>query len=128
MDTLNYNEVFKFMRDFGIDCINRCNELIIDEPTNTYVGINGCKDIEDVKLYVVYAICRPIGKGLGVKAANRILNKFNNYFNVNLTREDMRLMYAELCYESKLDQFRDFIKRGFPIDGLKDFEGSNYAN
>lgn len=34
---LDYNEVFDFMQEFGIDLINRYQELIIDEPTNTYL-------------------------------------------------------------------------------------------
>lgn len=117
--TLNYNEVFQFMREFGVDFINRYNELIIDEPTNTYVGIENCKDIEDVKTYVVFALCRPIGKGLEDYPAKRLLNRFNNYFGTELTREDMRLMYGELCYTHKLNEFKDFIKRGFPINELK---------
>jgi hypothetical protein len=118
-ETLNYNEVFQFMRDFGVDFLNRYEELIIDEPTNTYVCIKNCKNIEDVKLYVVFSLCRPIGKGLEDKPATRILGRFNKYFNTNLTREDMRLMYGELCYETKLDHFKDFIRRGFPMEELK---------
>ncbi len=116
---LNYNEVVQFMKEFKVDSMNRFGELIIDEPTNTYTVINDCKDIEDVKLRVVYSLCRPIGKGLEERAANRLLKRLNDYFNVNLTRDDMRLMYGELCYESKLGVFRDFIKRGFPMGELK---------
>jgi hypothetical protein len=117
--SLDYNEVFQFMKDFGIDYINRYNELIIDETTNTYVGIRYCNNIDDVKTYVVFALCRPIGKVLEDKPAKRLLNRFNNYFGTELTREDMLLMYGELCYESKLGEFRDFIKRGFPMSELK---------
>ncbi|MBM4765456.1 hypothetical protein [Bacillus sp. B15-48] len=117
---LDYNEVVKFMKDFEVDLFNRFGELIIDEPTNTYTSIKKCKDIEEVELRVVYSLCRPIGKGLEQKDANRLLRKFNKYFNVNLTRSDLRLMYGELCYERKLDEFKDFIKRGFPINELKE--------
>ncbi len=120
MLSLDFNEVVKFMREFGVDLLNRYGELIIDEPTNTYVYINPCKDIEDVKTYVVFALCRPIGKGLDKKDANRLLRRINKYFKVNLSREDMRQMYAQLCYTDKLDDFKDFIKRGFPIDELKE--------
>lgn len=116
---LDYNELFQFMKDFEVDLLNRFGELIIDEPTNTYVSIKKCKDIEEVKLYVVYSLCRPIGKGLDKQPAERLLKRFNKYFNVNLTREDMKLMYGKLCYESKLDEFKDFIRQGFPIGKLK---------
>ena len=116
---LNYNEVFQFMSDFGVDLLNRYEELIIDEPTNTYVSIKNCNDIEDVKTYVVFALCRPIGKGLEEKASTRLLNRVNAYFNVNLTKQDMHLMYQELCYTSKLETFKYFIKRGFPMNELK---------
>ena len=115
---LDYNEVFKFMTDFGVDFINRYGELIIDQPTNTYTTIKGCKDIEDVKTYVVFSLCRPIGKGLEDKAATRLLKRVNNYFNVNLTKEDVRLMYQELCYTSKVEEFKSFINRGFPMNEL----------
>ncbi|WP_310877037.1 hypothetical protein [Priestia megaterium] len=117
--SLDYNEVFKFMREFGADFINSGGELIIDEPTNTYAIIENCKDIEEVKVYVVYALCRPIGKGLDERPAKRLLKRVNNYFNVNLTRQDMRLMYGELCYRHKLDEFKSFIDRGFPIEELR---------
>lgn len=118
--TLDFNEVVKFMREFGVDLLNRYGELIIDEPTNTYVYINKCKDIEDVKTYVVYALCRPIGKGLDKKDADRLLHRVNKYFKVNLSRKDMLTMYARLCYVDKLEEFKDFIKRGFPIEELKE--------
>lgn len=120
MMTLDFNEVVKFMREFGVDLLNRYGELIIDEPTNTYVYINKCKDIEDVKTYVVYALCRPIGKGLDKKDADRLLHRVNKYFKVNLSRKDMLTMYARLCYVDKLEEFKDFIKRGFPIEELKE--------
>ncbi|PLS19210.1 hypothetical protein CVD28_02025 [Bacillus sp. M6-12] len=119
-ESLNYNEVMQFMKEFKVDLINRFDELIIDEPTNTYVGIGRCKDMEDVKTYVVYALCRPIGKGLDDTSATRLLNRVNSYFQTNLTKQDMRLMYNKLCSVSKLEEFKDFIKRGFPMQELED--------
>ena len=114
-NTLDYNEVFKFMEEFGADFINAYNELIIHEPTNTYVGLWNCKNIEDVKVMVVFALCRPIGKGLEKQHANMLLKRVNKYFEMDLTREDMHLMYGELCYMDKLDEFKSFIERGFPM-------------
>lgn len=116
----NYNGVIQFMKEFGIDVFNRFDELIIDMKTNTYAYIGGCKDIDDVKTRVVYALCRPIGKGLDDKDADRLLDKFNKYFNVNLSKDDMLLMYQELCYVSKLDEFKKFMLKGFPIHELED--------
>ncbi len=116
---INYNEVMQFMKKFEVDLINRFDELIIDEPTNTYVSIKNCKDIKDVEIYVVFALCRPIGKGLSSTESSRLLNRVNKYFDASLSKEDMRLMYQELCYASKLDKLKDFIKRGFPIEELK---------
>ena len=116
---LDYNEVFQFMKEFEVDLLNRFGELIIDEPTNTYVTIKDCNDIEEVKTYVVFALCRPISKGLGEQASSRLLKRLNDYFNVNLTKQDCLLMYRDLCSVSKLEKFKDFIKRGFPIDELK---------
>lgn len=117
--TLDYNEVFQFMKEFGIDILNSYEELIIDEPSNTYTSIKYCQNIEDVKTHVVFSLCRPIGKGLNDRAASRLLKKLNKYFGVNLTKNDMLLMYQELCYESKLQEFKEFIKRGFPIEELE---------
>jgi hypothetical protein len=117
--TLDYNEVFRFMREFGIDVINKFDELIIDMTTNTYTYIGDCKDIEDIKTRVVFSLCRPIGKGLEERHAKRLLKNFNKYFEVDLTREDLLLMYQELCYTSKSEEFKDFIKQGFPIDELR---------
>lgn len=119
---LDYNEVFKFMKEFNIDILNRYEELIIDEPTNTYTNISRCRNLDDIKLQVVYTLCRPIGKGLDNRTATRLLKNLNTYFKSNLTKEDMRLMYQELCYETKLAEFKDFIKRGFPMDELRKVE------
>lgn len=124
--SLNYNEVIQFMKDFEIDFLNRYDELIIHEPTNTYSTIKGCKDIEEVKLCVVYAICRPIGKGLEKKDANRLLHKFNKYFKVNLSRKDFLLMYAKLCYIDKFEEFKYFMRRGFPINELREMKSCRY--
>ncbi|MET3657872.1 hypothetical protein [Sporosarcina psychrophila] len=116
---LDYNEVFQFMKDFGINVLNQFEELIIDVKTNTYATISDCKDIEDVKTKVVFNLCRPIGKGLEKKDADRLLEKFNRYFKVELTKEDMRLMYGELCFMNKLADFKSFIQRGFPMSELR---------
>ena len=116
--TLDYNEVFTFMKEFEVDVLNRFGELIIDEPTNTYVTIKDCKDLEDVKTYVVFALCRPIGKGLGEQASSRLLKRLNGYFNTKLTKQDCLLMYSELCYVRKLEEFKSFISRGFPMSEL----------
>lgn len=116
---LDYNEVFQYMQDFGIDFINRHNEMIIDYKTNTYTDLKECENIEDVKMRVVFSLCRPIGKGLELREANMLLKRINDYYSTGLTREDMRLMYQELCYRHKFDEFKSFIKRGFPLKELK---------
>lgn len=116
---LDYNEVFKFMQEFGINVLNQFNELIIDVPSNTYADIKECETIEDVKMIVVFNLCRPIGKGLEKKKANLLLEKLNGYFQTELSRDDLHLMYAELCYRDKFEEFKDFIRRGFPIDELR---------
>jgi hypothetical protein len=116
---LDYNEVFQFMREFGIDILNKYNELIIDNKWNIYTNLDSCKDLEDVKTHVVLSLCRPIGKGLDEKDAKRLLHKVNKYFKTNLTRQDMRLIYQELCYSSKLEESKSFIKRGFPMNELE---------
>ncbi|PKH09826.1 hypothetical protein [Planomicrobium sp. MB-3u-38] len=117
-EELDYSEVFKFMQEFQVDYLNRYQEMIIDEPTNTYVSIKTCKDMDDVKTFVVFALCRPIGKGLEKRKANMLLKRVNQYFEMDLTREDMHLMYGELCYLDKFEKFKDFIKRGFPMHEL----------
>ncbi len=115
---LDYNELVQFMKDFKVDYMNRFGELIIDDTTNTYATINHCKDMGDVEVAVVYALCRPIGKGLKKMPATRLLNNLNRYFDTELTRDDMHLMYRELCYADKLDEFKDFVARGFPMNEL----------
>lgn len=119
---LDFNEVVKFMKEFKVDLLNRYGELIIDEPTNTYVSIDSCEDIEDVKTYVVFALCRPIYKGLDDKSSSRLLSRVNEYFNVNLTKQDMGEMYQKLCYRSKLGEFKAFVKLGFPMERLRNFD------
>jgi hypothetical protein len=117
--SVNYNEVVRFMKDFGIDILNRFDELIIDVKTNTYTYIGECSTFEDVQVRVVYALCRPIGKGLGDKDAERLLKRLNEYFFSSLSKEDMLLMYQKLCYVSKIEEFKEFIANGFPMEELK---------
>lgn len=107
------------MKSYGIHTLTYNKELIIDEPTNTYAYIGDCENIEDVEMRVVFNLCRPIGKGLELREANMLLKRLNDYYSTNLSREDMRLMYGELCYRHKFDEFKSFIRRGFPIEELK---------
>ena len=118
--SLDYNEIFKFMRGIDADYLNPYGEIIIDEKSNTYAIIKDCETIEDVKMRVVFALCRPIGKGLEERPAKRLLKNLNKYFETELSRADMRLIYQELCYSSKQEEFKDFIKRGFPIKELEE--------
>lgn len=118
-ETLDYNQVFQFMQAFPVDYINKYGEMIIDEKTNMYSTFKDAKDFDDVLTHVVFSLCRPIAKGLEKKDAKRMLHRVNKYFKVNLTREDFDEMYGELCYMDKFDQFKDFIKRGFPMDELR---------
>lgn len=119
-DNLNMNEVFNFLQEFRCDFINFAGEIIIDNLTNTYTSIINCESMDDVKAKVLMSMCRPIGKGLELKHANRLLERFNKYFNTTLTRNDMLKIYRDLCYSSKLEENKDFIKRGFPVHELKD--------
>ncbi|MFK3936591.1 hypothetical protein ACI2JA_03620 [Alkalihalobacillus sp. NPDC078783] len=118
---LNLNEVYQFMKDFKIDYLNNRDELIIDDNTDTYVSISDCRTIDEVKTWVVFAMSRPIGKGLQSKDAERLLKRLNDYFNVNLTRKDMRSIYIVLCYIGKVKEFEEFIKRGFPMEDLNNY-------
>ena len=119
-NTLDYNEVFQFMQEYGINILNQWNELIINNHWNIYTNLNGCSNIEDVKAQVILAVCRPIGKGLDEKDAERELEKVNKYFVADLTRKDMRLIYTHLCYSDKLEEVKEFIKNGFPMATLAD--------
>jgi len=115
---LNYNQVLEFMKNFEVDYINRFDEMIIDHFTNTYVYIGGCHDIDDIVMRTVYAMARPIGKGLEESHAIRLLNKINNYFKISLTCGDMLTIYEELCYERKLPQFKKFVMNGMPMEEI----------
>lgn len=115
---LNYNEVLTFMKEFGVDCMTSNGELVFDIGTNTYADINHCRDIDDVKGTTIYNLCRPIGKGLDNQTANMLLSRVNDYFKTDLSRDDMRLMYRELCYRDKFEEFKSFVKRGFPMEEL----------
>ena len=116
---MDYNEVVAFMKAFKVDVLNRFDELIFDVPTKTFVSIDQCETIEDVIYISVFALCRPIGKELEEKDANRILSRMNAYFKTALTRNDLLLMYEKLCYLEKEREFKAFIAKGFPMEELK---------
>lgn len=115
---LDCNELYAFMVDFEIDILNRFGELIVDEPTNTSLSINSCESIDDVKVCVLFALCRPIGKGLSDRDSDRVRSKVNRYFGTELTQEDFVVIYEELCSETKLEEFKSFMDRGLPMSEL----------
>ena len=129
-ENLNYAEVFRFMKEYGCDCINENNELIIDLKTNTYTYLGDAPTIEHVKAKVLMSVCRPIYKGLPPRQANQFLRRFNDYFKTELTRDDMGLIYQHLCYGHMIIENVDFIQRGFPMNELKRMsaEGITYAD
>ena len=118
---MNYDQIMSLMRLFPIDYLNRFDELIIDEKTNIYSYIGGCESIEDVEACLILSLCRPIGKGLDKNDANRLLERVNGYFCVELTREDMLSIYTHLCYADYVKQVKKFIEDGFPIDRIKQY-------
>jgi len=75
------------MQNYGINVSNQFNELIIDVASNTYADIKECENIEDMKMVVVFNLCRQIGKGL---------EKLNKYFHTELSREDLHFGYPSL--------------------------------
>lgn len=119
---VDYEEVFEFMSEFGVAIMTHKKELILDEKNNVFATVEGCSDMWEVKTRVTSAVCRPIGKGLSVRDANRLLEKFNKYFKSKLTREDMLLIYQKLDYERTMNEFKGFVKRGFPMNELKETE------
>ncbi|MEN0587142.1 hypothetical protein [Kurthia gibsonii] len=121
--TLKQEEVFQFMKKFGAEFINYNNELIIDLDYNIYFSLNNCHSIADVEASTLLALCRPIGKGIRYKKRKwrDLLKRFNSYFNCELTREDMREIYGELCYSGMLKVTSQFIEEGFQMDQLQKY-------
>lgn len=119
-NTLNYLEVLSFMRAFDADFITAKNELYVDERTNVFISLHDCKTIEDVEYKVIYELCRPIGFGLEKREAKRLLKKINNFYNVKLSRKDMRTLYSKMCFVDTEDAFKSFISRGFPMGELRE--------
>lgn len=120
---LKLEEVFTFMKKFGADFINSNNELIIDLDYNIYFSLNNCKTIEDVEASTVLVLCRPIGKGIRYEKRKwrDLLKRFNTYFKCELTREDMREIYSELCYSGMMEGMKLFISDGFKMDQIKKY-------
>lgn len=123
--TLQYQEVFGFMKKFGTEFINYNNELIIDLDYNIYISLNTCETLADVEASALLVLCRPIGKGIQYEKRKwkTLLNQFNSYFGCELTRKDMCEIYGELCYTGMLEALQKFIADGFPMDNLQ-----KYAN
>lgn len=123
--TLQYQEVFTFMKKFGADYINSNNELILDFDYNIFFSLNTCNTLEDVEASTLLVLCRPIGKGIRYEKRKwkTLLNQFNSYFGCELTREDMYEIYVELCYTGMLEALHKLIADDFPMDNLQ-----KYAN
>lgn len=127
---LTQEELFRFMKKFGADFINSNNELIIDFDYNIYFSLNNCKTIEDVEASSLLVLCRPIGKGIRYEKRKwrELLKRFNTYFKCELTREDMREIYGELCYSGMLEALKQFIADGFKMDQLEKYAKMRVKN
>lgn len=120
---MEHNEIIKFMRDFGCDFINRNNEMIIDLDYNIYFSLNICDSVQDMEIYALLVLCRPIGKGIEYRKRKwrELLKRFNDYFKIELTREDMYEIYVHLCYLNMEDAVKRFIADGLPVSRLEEY-------
>lgn len=119
---LDYNAVIQLMRDFGAESINKHDEVIFDYQYNIYASIRHCKSYEDVQATFFYAHCRPIGKQYADTFGPGMLKTtINPLFRSNLTVQDMRVIYRELCYPEKLENMKRFIQDDFPMDRISDY-------
>lgn len=120
---MDHNEIIKFMQDFKCDFINQNDEMIIDLDYNIYFDIGMCNDVKDMEAYALLTMCRPIGKGIEYKKRKwrDLLKRFNEYFKCDLTREDMRKIYGELCYSNMENAVKKFIADGFPMDRISEY-------
>lgn len=120
---MEHNEIIKFMRDFGCDFINRNNEMIIDLDYNIYFSLNICDSVQDMEIYALLVLCRPIGKGIEYRKRKwrELLKRFNDYFKIELTREDMSEIYVHLCYLNMEDAVKRFIADGLPVSRLEEY-------
>ncbi|MEX3623760.1 hypothetical protein [Viridibacillus arvi] len=114
---LDFNEVIEFMDAFQCDFINRQGDLIIDHKTNTFTNFNNCKTIKDLEAKVVMAVSAALSGGERKKRKYLLVN-FNRYFKTSLSFDDMERIYSKLCYTSKLEENKQFIAKGFPIEEL----------
>lgn len=116
---LDFNEVVDFMRAFQCDFINSQGELIIDHKTNTFTNFNNCKTIQDLEAKVVMAVSSALSGGRcnSNKHKNILLN-FNRYFKTKLSFDDIELIYSKLCYWNKIEENKEFIAKGFPMEEL----------
>lgn len=120
---MEHSEIIKFMKDFKCDFINRNDEMIIDLDYNIYFKISVCNDVKDMEAYALLVLCRPIGKGIEYRKRKwrELLERFNEYFKCDLTRDDMQEIYCELCYLNMENAVKKFIADGFPMDRLGEY-------
>lgn len=119
---LDYNDVIQLMRDFGAESINEYNEVIFDSQHNIYASISHCESTEDVRATFFYALVRPICKQyVNTFGPGMLKTIVNPLFRTNLTVDDMRTIYRQLCYPEKLDNLKHFIRDGFPMAEIKNY-------
>lgn len=120
---LKQEELFLFMKKIGAEFINYNNELILDLEYNIYFSLNNCHSLADIEASALLVLCRPVGKGISFKKRKwrELLKRFNSYFNCDLTREDMREIYGELCYSGMVEATKQFIADGFQMDNIQKY-------
>lgn len=122
-NVLTHSEIIRFMRNFECDFINHNDEMIIDLDYNIYFCIDICDSVQDLEANTLLALCRPIGKGIEKRKRKwrELLERFNDYFGTQLTREDMCEIYVHLCYSRMGEAVKKFIADGFPMDRIEEY-------
>lgn len=99
--------------------INRANEIILVPKYNCYFMLDGVESELIFKCKMFEWLSRPICKGLPVKAANNLLERFNYLLGTNFTREDMGVIYGPLGNCVNRDLTIKFVESGYDMNLLE---------
>lgn len=120
-------ELQKLMESFPEAFINRNNELVLHPQINYSFILDDCHNTRDVKAKVLMWFSRPCCQTLPYKSEKqndnfhkRMTERLSEYLGVDLTVEQVMVIYQYLGNGVRKDLTYKFIDSGYDLNVLED--------
>lgn len=112
------NLISRTLYCFPKSFINHRYELILEPKNNLYFRLEDVDDDFSYKAKMLAWLSRPISKGLTNAWSTKVLNSLNEFLGTKFTKDEMRIIYQCLGYDSNRELAVKFIKNDYDLNLL----------